>query len=330
VNRDAVDLFCGCGGLSLGLAAAGFDVVAGVDAWKPAIDVYRLNNPGHKSIQFDLSDEARTASLVRSHNPFLVAGGPPCQDFSSAGDRIEGLRADLTVKFARVIAKTKPPAFLMENVPRASLSEAYKTATRIFRKAGYGITARVVDAAFCGVPQTRKRLFMIGMLGENDGFLEHDLSKKVIEGKPRTIRQHFGKSLPFEHYYRHPRTYGSRAIFSVDEPSATIRGVNRPLPSTYRKHHLDSTDPGPEVRALTHIERALIQTFPESYIWPPESQMKKAVMEQMIGNAVPVRLAATVAGALYEYAESKETPGADDPPIEEALSLGNFFAIAAE
>lgn len=327
VNRDAVDLFCGCGGLSLGLAAAGFDVVAGVDSWKPAIDVYRLNNPGHKSIRFDLSDEDRTVSLVRSHNPFLVAGGPPCQDFSSAGDRIEGLRADLTVKFANVVARTRPRTFLMENVPRASLSDAYKTAKEVFRRAGYGVTMRVVDASFCGVPQSRKRLFMIGMLDEADGFLELELSREIIEGKPRTMREHFGGSLAFEHYYRHPRTYGSRAIFSVDEPSATIRGVNRPLPPTYRKHHLDSVEPGPQVRALTHRERALIQTFPGNYIWPPESEIKKADLEVMIGNAVPARMAAAVASVLLKYVEEREDAAARS---DEGIPFQDYFAIAAE
>lgn len=327
MNRDAVDLFCGCGGLSLGLAAAGFDVVAGVDSWQPAISVYRMNNPGHKSIRFDLSDEDGTVSLVRRHAPFLVAGGPPCQDFSSAGDRVEGLRADLTVKFANVVARTRPQAFLMENVPRAALSEAYKTARTIFNGAGYGVTLKVVDAAFCGVPQSRKRLFMIGMLDEADGFLDLLLDERIIGGKPLTMRQHFGKSLPFEHYYRHPRTYGSRAIYSIDEPSATIRGVNRPMPSTYSRHHLDSVKPGPGVRALTHRERALIQTFPESYIWPDETRIRKAELEQMIGNAVPVNLAAEVSGVLYRFAEEKENPKAD---LAAELSMDGYFAIAAE
>lgn len=320
---------------------AGFDVVAGVDSWKPAMDVYRTNFPGHDGISFDLSDVDGAVKLIRSYRPFLVAGGPPCQDFSSAGDRKEGDRADLTVKFSHMVAKSKPRAFIMENVPRAALSEAYKTAASVFREAGYGVTRTVLDASRCGVPQTRKRLLMIGMLGEADGFLDTLIDFNLQPG-PMTVKEYVGDEFGIEYYYRHPRTYGSRAIYGIDEPSPTIRGVNRPMPGTYRKHHLDRTDPDPKkVRALTPKERALIQTFPASYIWPPEDSPNKGAVEQMIGNAVPVQLAAFAAGRLFEYAEGKAPMKPQFRYIREEAQplLGDgmrpdndesFFRIAAE
>lgn len=298
MKKDAIDLFCGCGGLTLGLALAGFDVVAGADAWKPAIETYRANYPGHDAIEADLSDEESAYRLIKDYEPFLVAGGPPCQDFSIAGTKTEGERADMTVRYARAIARARPPAFLMENVPRAALSSAFKSAMGIFREAGYGVTTRVVDAIEVGVPQFRKRLFVVGMLGEPDGFLEPDFLLDV-PSRPVTVKEYLGNAVTAEFYYRHPRTYGRRAIYSVHEPSATIRGVNRPRPSNYRKHPGDKAEPH-MADALDFRQRALIQTFPDTYIWP--EGFKRSDYDLMIGNAVPMLLAAHVARKLFRFA----------------------------
>jgi len=306
MKLTAVDLFCGCGGLSRGLGNAGFEVLAGLDSWKQAISVYAANNPGHDAIVHDLSDEEATYAVVSGYAPFLVAGGPPCQDFSSAGKREEGARADLTVKYARLIARVRPTAFIMENVERAKLSDAYREATEIYREAGYGISLRVLDASRVGVPQKRKRLVMVGVHGENDGFLDARLDS-CLSNPVTTVRGYLGGEIGFEHYYRHPRSYARRAIYSIDEPSATIRGVNRPMPSNYAKHEGDTADPDPSrVRALTFRERARIQSFPADYVWP--EGISKAAAEQMIGNAVPVLLGEFVGRQLAEHlAESGRT-----------------------
>ena len=90
--------------------------------------------------------------------------------------------------------------------------------------------------------------------------------------------------------YRHPRNYCRRAIFSVYEPSPTIRGVNRPVPPNYKRNHLDTADPA-EVRALTSYERSRIQTFPKTWRWVlDESSRTKTDVELLIGNAVPINL----------------------------------------
>lgn len=107
----------------------------------------------------------------------------------------------------------------------------------------------------------------------------------------------FGDTLGTEFYYRHPRSYARRAIFSIDEPSPTIRGVNRPIPKTYQVHPNDACHDLSKVRPLTTIERSQIQTFPRSFVLTG----KKADIEQAIGNAVPVNLAKYVAECLKEY-----------------------------
>lgn len=125
-----------------------------------------------------------------------------------------------------------------------------------------------------------------------------------IFSAPTTVRDYFGDSLPFEYYYRHPRNYNRRAVFSVDEPAPTMRGVNRPVPKGYPGHPNDacSLAERPEVRALTTAERAQIQTFPVDFRWVGS----KTDVEQMVGNAVPVKLAEFIAETLRIFVSAIE------------------------
>lgn len=288
-----MDLFAGGGGMSLGFSNAGFRVVAAYDNWMPAINFYRRNITGHPIHRFDLSD---ADGLVESTalRPDLIIGGPPCQDFSSAGKRNENLgRADLTRSFAAIVSGLRPSFFVMENVDRALKSRALAEAMQVFRDAGYGLTVKVLDASLCGVPQQRKRLFVIGEMGGQDGFLDARLESGLAD-RSMTLREHFGDRLGLEHYYRHPRSYARRGIFSIDEPSPTVRGVNRPLPAGYPGHAGDTCPVHSSVRPLTTKERSLVQTFPEQFIL----EGNKTELEQIIGNAVPVKLAEYVAKCL--------------------------------
>lgn len=296
-----VDLFAGGGGLSLGFSRAGFEVVCAIEKWQPAIEVYQ-ENFNHPVINIDLLDIDKAASLIKNYAPSLIIGGPPCQDFSSAGKRDESLgRANLTISFAEIVQKCMPEVFVMENVARAAKSKAFQVALKIFKNAGYGLTIKILNSAYCGAPQLRKRLIVVGKLGEKDSFLE-----KILEDglsiEPMTLRQYFNGSLNFEHYYRHPRSYARRGIFSVDEPSPTIRGVNRPVPKGYLGHSGDPIKVNSNLRSLTTHERAKIQTFPDDFKWVGS----KTDIEQVIGNAVPVKLAEYVASNIRKYLEQKE------------------------
>lgn len=191
----------------------------------------------------------------------------------------------------------------MENVDRAQKSNAYAKARDIFKSARYGLTEIVLDASRCGIPQKRKRFFCIGAMNQPDGFLLSRLTEKISDHET-TLRDYFGDGLDFEYYYRHPRNYSRRAIFSIDEPAPTMRGVNRPVPKGYPGNHNDACPLNDSIRALTTIERSLIQTFPPEYKWIGN----KTDMEQMIGNAVPVKLAEFVASTLKEFIDGCEMP----------------------
>lgn len=297
-----IDLFAGCGGLSLGFQNAGFDIVAAFDNWDQAISIYSRNF-NHPILKRDLNDVTDISDL-EDYSPDVIIGGPPCQDYSSAGHRNEGLgRAKLTLKYAEIITRIKPRYFLMENVPNIQKSEKLEIILKMFAKAGYGISRMVMDASKCGVPQKRKRYVVVGGLNEPNGFLDELLLEGQTE-KSMTLRDYFGDSLGFEYYFRVPRSYSRRGIFSIDEPSMTIRGVDRPVPSGYSGHPNDPVPLNPSIRTLTPQERSWIQTFPKDFNWGEGS---KTNLNQAIGNAVPVKLAEYIAKCLKTYINGKES-----------------------
>ena len=294
-----VDLFAGCGGMSLGFQNAGFEIAGAYEFWETAAACYEVNF-NHPVCRDDLSDVQRAIANISSHRPDIIIGGPPCQEFSHAGKRVEDKRAALTEVFAEIVTTISPKWFVMENVDRAQNSGAYAAARAIFKDSGYGLTETVLNASLCGAPQRRKRFFCIGSLNAEDGFLSERMTESMSADE-MTLRDYFGTSLDLEHYYRHPRNYSRRAIYSIDEPSATIRGVNRPVPLGYPGHPNDACVRNGSIRALTTLERALIQTFPPNFKWTGN----KTEMEQMIGNAVPVKLAEFVAKALAHHIEAE-------------------------
>lgn len=299
-----VDLFCGCGGLSLGFEKAGMQVLAAFDNWPDALSVYR-NNFTHPAVCADLTDIESSVKQIQIYSPNMIIGGPPCQDFSSAGKRDENNgRGNLTVCYAKIVSEVRPEWFVMENVERILKSQKLKDALNIFRNAGYGLTYTVLNAALCGVPQRRKRFVMIGKLGAEDNFMSEVLLGNLSDHE-MSVEEYFGNKMSIKYYYRHPRSYARRGVFSISEPSATIRGVNRPMPKGYQLHPGDPVDSLVGIRPLTTRERSMIQTFPEDFNF----EGTKTDIEQMIGNAVPVNLGYYIADAIMKYSGMTHSEG---------------------
>ena len=317
---QTVDLFAGCGGLSLGMQKAGFKIVAAFDHWWPAVDVYRANFE-HPMIDLNLGSLSGDYSQIAKYKPQCIVGGPPCQDFSSAGLRDHsGDQANLTPVFADIVQELKPALAIMENVDQALKSPKYQQAKQTIIDAGYGVTLMVINASLCGVPQKRKRLFLIAEHGGTDDAFKAPLLAGLAQD-PMTIRDYLSDALGLEHYYRHPRNYNRRGIYSIDEPSPTVRGVNRPLPAGYKGHRADTAPrTASGLRALTTIERSYLQTFPKKFNWlqhpysdgsvdsSGELILKKPIsktnLEQLIGNAVPVNLAKYVGRVVQQNHKS--------------------------
>lgn len=296
MSMRLVDLFAGCGGMSLGFQEAGFDIVAAYDNWQPAIDIYRMNFR-HPIYKRDLAVD-NIVDELKALRPIIIIGGPPCQDFSIAGKlNLTGKRANLTRTYCRIVTNVRPQWFVMENVYTIERSPIFAEVLEKFKFAGYGITKHVLDASYMGIPQMRKRYFVIGCLGQNDDFLLQSLLDGLSKER-MTVRKYFADNpLDTEYIYLHPRNYNRRGIFSVDEPCCTIRSVNRPIPANYTIHPADKTSDLTYVRPLTTKERSRIQTFPESFQFVGSN----AVVEKAVGNAVPVKMARYIAKNIKKY-----------------------------
>jgi len=162
----AISLFSGAGGMDVGFKAAGFEIVAANEMDKHACDTFRANHPETVLLEGDI-DLCRT-ELHAFKGVDVVFGGPPCQGFSVAGKMDpDDPRSKLIFSFCAVIEELQPKAFVMENVKAlGSLSKFEEVRTALisrFQKAGYSVTIHILNAKDFGVPQSRERVFFLGV-----------------------------------------------------------------------------------------------------------------------------------------------------------------------
>ena len=174
----AVDLFCGAGGLSLGLQQAGFEVAVAVDNDERCLATHQANFPG-RVLKMDLADPEQVNKLVKLLSDIeiaVLAGGPPCQPFSRAGrSKIRSLveegtrppvddRRDLWRVFVELAERLLPSAVLFENVPDIALADESRLVREMaanLEQIGYNVEYRLLDAWRYGVPQHRQRLILV-------------------------------------------------------------------------------------------------------------------------------------------------------------------------
>lgn len=165
---NCIDLFCGCGGLSLGFEKAGINVLVGIDAWQDAITTFNYNHKNSKGICADLStlEPSEIEKELNGKSVDLIIGGPPCQGFSVAGKRIvDDVRNKLYKNFVRFVEYYKPKAFMMENVPNIlSIGEGIvrDSIVKDFSDLGYKVVYKVLTASNYGTPQNRRRAVFVG------------------------------------------------------------------------------------------------------------------------------------------------------------------------
>jgi DNA (cytosine-5)-methyltransferase 1 len=162
-----LDLFSGSGGLSLGFELAGFSITDAVDNWQDALDTLHFNNNMTAVHRLDMGSDADLERLFGAvEKPDVIVGGPPCQGFSIAGKRDPNDPRNLLYKgFVATISKFMPSVFVMENVPTISSptnKELYDEIIRDFETLGYAVSSRVLLASDYGVPQNRRRMFIVG------------------------------------------------------------------------------------------------------------------------------------------------------------------------
>lgn len=332
-----ISLFSGCGGLDLGFKRAGFEIVYANDFDKTVWETFERNH-GIKIDRRSLA-EVTVGEIPDAEG---IIGGPPCQSWSVAGARrgMDDPRGRAFCDYVRIIKGKNPLFFCAENVPgiisSTHLSEFKKILNR-FAKMGYKTNVRVLDARNYGVPQSRRRVFVVGYradLGRDFGFpepthlerkgrlLEDTIGNWVtlrdaLTGLPPAVPAN-GTSTPNEKLQVPNHEYMNGSLSTIymsrdrrkswDEPSYTIPAKWRHAPlhpdsSKMRRIGVDQCefeDAEPVFRRLSVRECARIQTFPDDFVFYYDHVGRGY---KMVGNAVPVRLAEAIASQIREDIE---------------------------
>ena len=163
---EAVDIFCGAGGLSLGAERAGLTIALAIEKDANAAETFSHNHPSTKILCEDIATIKPNDYL--ENEPFIIFGGPPCQGFSTSNTKtrsLENKNNHLFMEFLRFVEELKPKWFLFENVEGITTFDNGKTVLtikKLFSELGYDTTEDVLYASDYGVPQSRNRFFMVG------------------------------------------------------------------------------------------------------------------------------------------------------------------------
>ena len=170
-NLNILDLFSGCGGFSHGFEQAGFNVVLGLDNEPSAMKTFSYNHPNAKAVCADITKICPKELINQAQASIdVIIGGPPCQGFSLTGTRDpKDQRNKLYKYYVDIVKESKPKAFIIENV--IGLATLYNGKVKedihkTFTKLGYNVVSKVLLASDYGVPQNRKRFFIVGIKKE--------------------------------------------------------------------------------------------------------------------------------------------------------------------
>jgi DNA (cytosine-5)-methyltransferase 1 len=333
-NPRALDLFSGCGGLTLGLKRAGFRVIGAVEIDTLAAETYKANHKRVRVWQQDIS--SLPATRVQQHLKLgrgqldLIAGCPPCQGFSSM-TTLNGhaarrdRRNDLVFDFVRFVRVMRPRAVMLENVPGLAKNRRFRLLVQQLETLGYRCTYAVLDAADYGVPQRRRRLILIAGLGRVIPFAPHARRRRSVREAFRKLGTRAKRDVLHsltEH--RTPRVQQMIKLVPKDGGSRLSLGIRRQLKchrscdgfkDVYGRMAWDEVAPTitsgcfnpskgrflhpSKNRAVTLREAALLQTFPSQYFF--SLRRGKSAVAEMIGNALPPEFIRHHAGMILRF-----------------------------
>ncbi|WHZ16383.1 MAG: DNA-cytosine methyltransferase [Nitrospira sp.] len=326
---NAIDLFSGCGGLTLGLKKAGFSVIGAVELDKRAVETYGKNHPEVKVFQQDVLTIGGKDLLerlgIKMGDLDLLAGCPPCQGFSRIRRRnrrriSKDHRNDLVLKFTKLIAETSPKAVMLENVPGLEKDRRFSKLLGTLRRHGYKFSWKILDACNFGVPQRRRRLVVLACKAKRP------IVDEIATLDPKTVRQTIGT-------IEHPRKSKRPLHRLVADYSDNVKMIIRKIPKdggsrsvlptemtlechqrlagfrdVYGRMTWDNYSPTitggcvnpskgrflhpTQHRAITVFEASLLQSFPRTYKFLPK--YGRYPNAEMIGNALPPRFAKQV------------------------------------
>jgi DNA (cytosine-5)-methyltransferase 1 len=339
-NLKFIDLFCGCGGFSTGLEAAGHECLLGLDFDKHAVESFKRNHKNALGLCADISKVSKKEllTLLKNQKVDMVVGGPPCQGFSTVGKGdANDERNALFKHFVRIVGILKPKVVLFENVTGILAKKNEFILKQIFKEfegLGYHMDAKVLDAAEYGVPSHRRRTIIMGVMNDlpvypnpvkkvktvqdvlkklkdNKAYLNHEIESALIKkdiDEKRLAKIPPGGGIRYE---RDQKKYlPKRLWFDVDW--GKLR-ENRFRQTRLQRLPLDK--PAPTIltsrsmyyhplenRHLTVREAALCQSFPMrfQFLGPISAQFRQ------IGNAVPPELAKKIGLCLHDLSFRKK------------------------
>lgn len=334
----AVSTFSGAGGSSLGLKQAGFEVVSAVEYLQASADTYQLNAPKTKMIVGDIR-EITAADLFDGDDLDLFEGSPPCSPFSHSGKgaknwgQVNEYRGgaqrsdDLYDEWLRLLGELRPKAFISENVPALAQGAAVGYCKRIIQtmeRLGYRVQVRVLDSAYFGLPQKRRRLLFQGW--------RDDLGLEPVWPEPNAKAMTLGDAMPwlltgeasplhdydnnagnvelgeYGHWYWRQMEQGTSGDDLTEGHSFNLRKPSplKPCETVVSKQHahggtglLHPTEP----RTFTEAEFRVITGFPSSFRF--SCSAKEAI--QQMGRSVPPPLYKAVGRVMRKQFDSLET-----------------------
>lgn len=324
-----IDLFSGAGGMSLGFDQAGFKNIFSIEFNSDFAKTYKKNFPTHHLIVDDIKNvtETQICDIIKKDKVDVIIGGPPCQGFSIAGNIgrnfIDDDRNRLFKEFVRFVSILKPRIFVLENVKAMESHNNGRTIKEIvssFEKIGYEVKYKVLNAVDYGVPQERRRIFIIGTLGKNN-FEYPKKSKKIVTVQEAiddlpVLDNGESSDIPNHNAMNHSKQMLEKMNFVKDGGNRDdIPEELRPKSGDSRKYiRYSSRKPSfcvtgdmrkifhyKQNRALTCRELARLQTFPDSFIFLGNA----GKIQQQIGNAVPVLLAKKIAIQVKEVLDNE-------------------------
>ncbi len=341
---EAVDLFCGVGGLTHGLSNAGVDVKLGVDL-DPACHYPMEKNNNTKFLQSDISklDPSDIHSILKNASVSLIAGCAPCQPFStySRSKISKSPHKDwaLLDAFSSLVMDVKPTLVTMENVPPLEKQSIFKNFVNDLKKNDYSVSYRIVNGCEIGLPQSRKRLVLVASLLGEITLPKLNLPKVTVRDAIAYLPAiEAGSSDPCD-----------RLHVSASLSTLNLERIRRSIPGgTWRdwpqklvaKCHTKKTGltfssvygrmkwdaPAPTIttqcygfgngrfghpeqdRAISLREAAIIQGFPKDYAFISDDKpVNLSSLGRLIGNAVPVRLGEYIGEELVKHVSKRVT-----------------------
>lgn len=303
--RDAdaptvISTFAGCGGSSLGYHMAGFRELLAVEWEQNAADTFRLNFPHVPLYHGDIAslsvDECLRLAGVRPGELDVFDGSPPCQGFSTAGAReIGDARNQLFREYCRLLQGLRPRAFVMENVSgmvKGSFKLLFAEILRSLRACGYRVKARLLNAQFFGVPQSRERMIFVGIREDINAEPSHPSGWSI----PVVVRDAFSAVSAPDSPALTPLYAGYWHRAKQGESVGKIKSVKKlhelRVAGTLLKSEGNGAPYHPtECRAISTSERKRIGSFPDGFLFTSH-----ASATERIGNSVPPLLMRSIAG----------------------------------